>query len=285
MGSQTVRATVTGIPTLIGAPFDGSSSFQRGPAQAPAAIRAALQAASSNSWTEDGLDLAVPGMLADAGDSLVGPDANSQVARLAIEEGVSRVLAGGGRPLVLGGDHSITYPVLRAMARAYQGLTIVHFDAHGDLYDHYLGDRYSHACPFARIMEESLASRLLQYGIRTLSQHQRDQAARWNVEIREMRHWTGPESLAIAGPVYLSVDLDVLDPAYIGGINHPEPGGLSVREVITMIQQLDGDLVGADVVELSPPQDSSPRSALVAAKIVKELAAAMHRSRWIGDPR
>ena len=100
-----------------------------------------------------------------------------------------------------------------------------------------------------------------------------------------MRHWTGPESLAIAGPVYLSVDLDVLDPAYIGGINHPEPGGLSVREVITMIQQLDGDLVGADVVELSPPQDSSPRSALVAAKIVKELAAAMHRSRWIGDPR
>ncbi|MGE3616299.1 MAG: arginase family protein, partial [Gemmatimonadales bacterium] len=87
----------------------------------------------------------------------------------------------------------------------------------------------------------------------------------------------GPESVSVAGPVYLSLDLDALDPAFIAGINHPEPGGLSVRDVVTMIQRLEGRLVGADVVELSPPEDLSPRSALVAAKFVKEITAAMHR--------
>ncbi|MGE3617114.1 MAG: arginase family protein, partial [Gemmatimonadales bacterium] len=252
---------MSGTPTLLGVPFDGASSWRRGPARGPAAIREALRAPSSNTWTEDGLDITAPGVLADGGDVELLSD-DGAAARSAIEAAVGRILDAGGRPLVLGGDHSITYPVLRAVGPRFPGLTVLHFDAHSDLYHDFEGDPYSHACPFARVMEQGFAVRLLQFGIRTLSRHQREQAAKFAVEIREMRHWTGPESVSVAGPVYLSLDLDALDPAFIAGINHPEPGGLSVRDVETMIQRLEGRLVGAGGVDLSPPVVLSPRSAL-----------------------
>jgi len=267
----------SGIPTLLGAPFDAASSLQRGAAQAPAAIRTALRNPSSNSWTEDAVDVLAPGVFADAGDvPLANPD-DGTAARIAIEGSVRAILASGGRPLVLGGDHSISYPVLRAVGARHQGLTVVHFDAHGDLYDEFEGDRYSHACPFSRVMEEGLARRLIQIGIRTLNRHQWEQAARFGAEVHEMRRWSGPFSIRVEGPVYISLDLDVLDPAFIAGIAHPEPGGLSVREVLTMIQRLEAPLVGADLVELNPANDLSPRSGLVAAKFLKELIAALVR--------
>ena len=98
------------------------------------------------------------------------------------------------------------------------------------------------------------------------------------VEIHEMRDWTGPISLTFAGPLYISLDIDVLDPAFADGISHPEPGGLSVREVVAMIQRVRADrLVGADVVEFNPVNDASPRTGLVAAKFVKELADRLQR--------
>ena len=260
------------VVTLLGVPFDQESSFQLGAATGPPAIRAALRCESSNTWTEGGLDVAEPSVLIDAGDlDFTGLDPAAIRAR--IEAGVTEVLDAGSMPLVLGGDHSITYPVVRAMARRYPGLELLHFDAHGDLYDSYEGSRFSHACPFARIMEEKLARRLVQIGIRTLSRHQREQAERFGVEIHEMRDWTGPISLTFAGPLYISLDIDVLDPAFADGISHPEPGGLSVREVVAMIQRVRADrLVGADVVEFNPVNDASPRTGLVAAKFVKELA-------------
>lgn len=262
-------------PTLLGVPFDAASSFQRGPAEAPPAIRAALATESSNAAAEDGRDIGAPGVLGDAGDLALSTDAAT--ARQQIEAGVATVLD-GATPLVLGGDHSITYPVLRAIAARYPGLTVVHFDAHSDLYDHFEGDRYSHACPFARAMEERLAGRLIQVGLRTLTAHQRDQAARFGVEQFEMRHWDGPFVLTIDGPVYVSLDIDVLDPAFAPGISHPEPGGLSVRDVVSMIQRLRGRLIGADLVEFNPRNDPSPRTGLVCAKFVKEIVAAMHRN-------
>src|SRR5262249_54410570 len=190
-----------------------------------------------------------PGVLDDAGDIEPGP---GEGGRRSIEEAVAAVLDRGAKPLVLGGDHSITYPVMRAMAARYPGLTVLHFDAHGDLWDEFEGDRFSHACPFARIMEERLAGRLVQVGIRTLNQHQWNQAKRFGVAIHHMRDWTGPFELVFEGPVYLSLDLDVLDPAFIAGIAHPEPGGLSVRELIGMLQRLRARVVGADLVELNP---------------------------------
>ncbi len=276
-GLDPAAVTARGTPTLLGAPYDLASSHLRGPALAPAAIRAALANPSSNTWTEDLLDITAPGVLADAGDVSLPDPTDGPAVRAAIEAGVAAVIERGGRPLTLGGDHSISYPAIRAVAERHPGLTVVHFDAHSDLYDEFEGDRYSHACPFSRVMEEGRVARLIQVGIRTISAHQRAQIDRFGVEVHEMRHWSGPFAIAAAGPVYLSLDLDVLDPGFITGISHPEPGGLSVRDVVTMLQRLEATLVGADVVELNPREDSSPRSGLVAAKMVKELVAAFHR--------
>jgi arginase len=176
-------------------------------------------------------------------------------------------------------DHSITYPVVRAVSRTLPRLTILHVDAHPDLYDEFDGDRYSHACPFARIMEERLAVRLVQVGIRTMTRHQRDQAERFGVETIDMRAWAGGVRPVI-GPdeiVYLSIDVDGIDPAFAPGVSHPEPGGLTVREVLSLVQGLSAPLAGADVVECNPDVDPTSITSYVAAKLVKEIAAAMSR--------
>jgi arginase len=258
-------------PVLFGVPWDGSSSFMRGAAGAPPRIREALWSPSSNPWSETGVDLSAPGVLEDAGDLALADDAAE--VRVAIETAVAGLLARGATPLVLGGDHSITYPVVRAFQRRFTGLTIVHLDAHGDLYDEFEGDRYSHACPFARIMEEGLASRLLQIGIRTLTAHQREQAKKFGVEIYEAARWTETPLESVAAPVYVSIDLDVLDPAYAPGVSHPEPGGMSTREVVSLIHRLPRAVVGADIVEYNPVNDVRDLTARVAAKLLKELVA------------
>jgi arginase len=266
---------VTSAPArlrLIGLPYDSSSSFLRGAAEAPAVIRSALESSHWNSWSELGQDLAANDVMSDGGDVLLsaGPRARDE-----IESAVAEVLAGGWRPLAVGGDHSVTYPLMRAMSRSYGALTILHLDAHPDLYEEFEGDRFSHASPFARIMEEGLAARLVQVGIRTLNPQQRRQAQRYGVEVIEMRSWEAGVRPRVEGPVYLSVDLDVLDPAFAPGVSHREPGGLSVREVLSVIQQLSGTLVGADVVEYNPRQDIGGVTAVVAAKMVKEIAGRM----------
>lgn len=262
----------SGQPTLLGVPYDASSSFLRGAAEGPASIREALQSPSANLWTEDVRELAGKDAIADAGDLEVPPDA---AGREAIEQGVATLLAAGATPLVLGGDHSITYPVLRAIAAVHAPVTILHLDAHADLYDVFEGDRFSHACPFARIMEEGLAHRLVQVGVRTLTGHQRRQADRFGVEIIDMRAWTAGMRPRVEGRVYISVDLDVLDPAYAPGVSHWEPGGLTTRDLLTLIQSIACPVVGADVVEFNPSRDASGLTAMVAAKVVKELTAVM----------
>src|SRR6266850_1045531 len=117
-------------PTLLGIPYDASSSYLRGPAAAPPLIRRALESPSSNRWSEVGQDLGAPGVLDDAGDL----DVANGNPRTAIEQGTRDVLASGGRPISLGGDHSITYPILRAIRKTHPRLTILHIDAHADLY-------------------------------------------------------------------------------------------------------------------------------------------------------
>jgi arginase len=259
-------------PRLIGLPYDASSSFLRGAAAAPPLIRRALRSPAGNSWTEALVDLGVAGALGDAGDLALPPD---ETARALIEDGIGRLLADGARPIALGGDHSVTYPVLRALGPAHPGLTILHVDAHPDLYEEFEGDRFSHACPFARIMEEGLARRLVQVGIRTMNGHQREQAKRFGVEVIDMRAWALGARPEVSGPAYLSIDLDALDPAFAPGVSHREPGGLSVRDLIGLIQGLPPSLVGADVVEYNPARDVSEITATVAAKLVKELAGHM----------
>lgn len=286
-----------GRPQLIGLPYDRSSSFLVGSADAPPVIRRALWSEAGNPWTELGVNLkAAPG-LADAGD--LDLPAVAAEARSAVESGITKLLQSDHRPIALGGDHSLTYPILRAMAKSYPSLTILHIDAHGDLYDVFEGDRYSHACPFARIMEEGLAARLVQVGIRTMTGHQREQAARFGVDVIDMIRWTaGVRPFGEKGPgpfpreeptehrqeagaekgqalFYLSIDLDGLDPAFAPGVSHREPGGLSVREVLSLIHAVPGPIVGADIVELNPRQDRGGITAVAAAKIVKEIAGTM----------
>ncbi len=274
--------------TLLGVPWDASSSFQRGAAAAPPLIRQALWSPSSNAWNERGDDLAADGVLDDAGDLELGDD--PAAARDAIEQRVREILAQARRPLVLGGDHSITYPILRAYARRdgtgdarpagrSEPLTVLHIDAHADLYDSFGDDRFTHASPFARVMEEHLVGRLMQVGIRTLNAHQRAQASRFGVEILGADRWREALPLLgrLRGPVYVSLDLDVLEPTLAPGLSHPEPGGLTVREVLELLSAIRVPVVGADVVEYNPTLDVRDLTARVAAKFVKELTGLLRR--------
>jgi arginase len=276
--------------TLIGAPWDGSSSFQRGAATAPPLIRQALWSPSSNAFNERGDDLSADAVLEDAGDMVLPDDAAG--AREVIEQRVRLVLQSGRKPLTLGGDHAITYPVLRAFASRSEPPTVLHLDAHADLYDEFpagrqdtgeaqavSGDRYSHACTFARVMEERLAIRLIQAGIRTLNTHQRSQAGRLGVEVVGADRWRDVIPLLgrLRGPLYISIDLDVLEPMLAPGLSHPEPGGLTVRDVLEVLAAVRLPVIGADVVEYNPLNDVRDLTARVAAKFVKELVGVMRR--------
>jgi agmatinase len=262
-------------PTLIGIPWDVHSSFMRGAAAAPPLVRQALFSPASNLCSEFGVDFGAPGRLADAGD-LDLPDSADAIGM--IEGAVRLLIEDGGAPLVIGGDHAVTYPVVRAVAARHRGLTILHIDAHPDLYDEFEGNRLSHACPFARIMEEGLAVRLVQVGIRTMNGHQREQARRFGVETIDMRAWAAGSRPEVTGPVYVSIDLDGLDPAFAPGVSHREPGGLSARDAIGLVHALPSPPVGADIVEFNPSQDLLGLTAHVAAKLVKELAGRMLRA-------
>lgn len=208
------------IPTLLGLSYDAASSFVRGPAHAPDKIREALHSLAGNSWTETLIDIATPGVMRDAGNVDFW---RSDDPRLAIEQAIEHTIAGGGIPISLGGDHSVTYPIIRAIRQHCPSLTILQIDAHPDLYDEFEGNRFSHACPFARIMDAGLADRLVQVGIRTTTGHQREQAERFGVEIIDMRAWEGGERPTVAGPLYLSIDLDAIDPAFPPVYRTPSP--------------------------------------------------------------
>ena len=259
---------------LLGVCYDGSSSYLRGAAGAPPVIREALWSEAGNPWTELGIDLSTAA-LDDEGDLVPAEDEDPAQVRDLIEAAVRQIAESGRRPLVLGGDHSITYPVLRGFRPSYPRLSVLHFDAHGDLWDEFESDRYSHACPFARIMEEGLADRLLQVGIRTMTGHQREQVRRFGVEVIEMKDWVDGKKLEFSTPVYVSFDLDVIEPGLAPGISHREPGGFSVRQALAVVQSLRAPVVGADFVEFNPAVDDTGVTAAVSGKLVKELAARM----------
>ena len=257
---------------VIGLPLDENSSFLRGPALAPPRIREALHSGASNLCAETGVDLGASPHWQDVGDLAIS---SGQEALAQIEQALDQLLARDVRVLSLGGDHSVTYPILRAYAKKHPRLTILHLDAHPDLYDEFEGNRYSHACPFARIMEQGLAARLVQIGIRTMNPHQRQQAERFGVQTIEMRSGMPAPALDLDGPIYVSLDLDVLDPAFAPGVSHHEPGGLTTRQVLEILHNLRGTVVGADLVEFNPARDPTGVTAAVAAKFYKEIVARM----------
>lgn len=261
---------------LLGVPYDRCSSFLPGAAQGPAAIRQALHCGSANYTSELGVDVD-PASWHDLGDLDLPDDVEAAV--ITIEEAARSATTGGSNLLTLGGDHMVTWPLVRGVARGLDRLTIVHFDAHPDLYDELDGNRYSHACPFARILEEGLAQRLVQLGIRTMNAHQREQADRFGVEVHELRHWDGRLPGDLEGSVYVTIDVDALDPAYAPGISHYEPGGMTTRQLIDSLHQLAAmpavDVVAADIVEVNPSRDVNGMTAMVGAKLTRELLGLM----------
>lgn len=271
---MSLKALASPRVALLGVCYDGRSSHLRGTAGAPPVIRQALWSEAGNPWTELGIDLSTAA-LDDEGDLTPAPDEDPPQVRRAVEAAVRQIVESGRRPLVLGGDHSITYPILRGFQPSYPRLSILHFDAHADLYDEFQGDRYSHACPFARVMEEGLADRLVQLGIRTMTKHQWEQAERFGVEVIEMKDWRDGMELEFITPVYVSFDLDVIEPGLAPGISHREAGGFSVRQALAVVQSLTAPLVGADFVEFNPAVDRTGVTAAVSAKLVKELAGRM----------
>ena len=275
--SARVAALPEGQVAVVGLPWDEQSSFMRGAALAPPRIRDVLHDGSANLCTEHGADLSTTPGWTDVGDVALtsGPAVLAE-----IDAAVAALLERGARVLSLGGDHAVTYPVLRAYARAHPGLTVLHIDAHPDLYDEFEGSRLSHACPFARVMEENLASRLVQVGIRTMTPHQREQAVRFGVEVVEMRHWSPARRLELGdAPVYLSLDLDALDPACAPGVSHHEPGGFTTREVLGILHAIGPALIGADIVEFNPQRDTGTTTAMLAAKFYREIVGRLLADR------
>jgi agmatinase len=260
---------------LLGIPNDDNSSHLAGASDAPPLIRREFHNDAYSQWSETGIDLGAPGRIVDHGDLVfdAGVDAWAH-----IEATVERILASGNPLLSLGGDHAITHPILRAVRRRQPRLTILHIDAHPDIYDAYQGNRRSHASPFARIMEEQLADRLIQVGLRTVNDHHREQFARFGVETIEASRCAGPLALELTTPVYLSIDLDALDPSCAPGVSHREPGGLTTRQLLDIVQSIRQPIVAADIVEFNPRCDISGMTAGVAAKLLKEVGGMMVRS-------
>ena len=225
---------------------------------------------SSNTYSEKGIDITSGNRFNDAGDIQFEGKGEKYWQ---IEDAVSDLLEREAIVLSLGGDHSITYPIIKAFSAKYQKINVLHFDAHPDLYEVFEDNPYSHACPFARIMESNLADKLVQVGIRTANQHQREQAEKYGVETMGLQSSAEEIVSKLSGPLYISLDMDVLDPAFAPGISHHEPGGLSTRQVIDIIQSINIPVIGADIVEYNPVRDINNVTAMTAAKFVKEIAS------------
>ncbi len=255
---------------LVGLPFDQKSSFLRGAADAPAAIRKVLHSGASNYLTENGIHIQEDLSLIDHGDVTISSYLETT--------GILKNQLGNKfcKTLYLGGDHSVTYPIVKYLSGIHQEpFDILHFDAHTDLYHEYCNDPYSHACPFARIMEEKLVNRLIQVGIRTVSAHQQAQAERFEVQILTMGQLENWKNQKFSNPVYVSLDLDVFDPGFAPGVSHHEPGGVSPRFVMDCINSLSVPVVSADIVELNPSRDFHEMTAALAVKMLKEIVGKM----------
>lgn len=277
--------------TLLGVPLGHNSSFLQGSAFAPPYIREAIWSASSNSTTEEGKILTDLRVLADVGDVPVQVIRESGIEdyRLmkVVSDSVKLIMDEDPlRPLVLGGDHSVSFPVVRAISEKLGGpVDILHFDAHPDLYECFEGNYYSHASPFTRIMEKGYARRLVQVGLRSITKEERDQAEKFGVKQYEMRTFAKDrpelENLKLGAGVkgvYISIDVNCLDPIYAPGVSHYEAGGLASRDIMNILHNLQGDIVGVDVVEYNPKQDRADgMTAMIAAKFVRELAAKMSK--------
>jgi agmatinase len=259
---------------ILGVPSDINSSFLKGSALAPNRIRQIEKDGSTNSFAENGKEILNGKAYCDLGD-IVLTEQSAENSYKIIKQRISAELADSNPIICLGGDHSISYPIIEAFSNHYKTLHVLHLDAHADLYDNFDNNPYSHASPFARIMEKKLVSSLTQIGIRTLNTHQKAQAAKYNVKLQEMKDFNFRFIKELKAPLYISIDLDILDPAFAPGVSHHEPGGLTTRDLIHIIQSINVKIVGADIVEYNPIRDLNSCTAMLSYKLLKEIISVM----------
>lgn len=262
---------------LMGAPMDWTVSFRPGARFGPAAIRAVSDGVEEYSLYRDrSLDEIA---FYDAGD-LDLPFGNARRSLAVIEAAAEDLLAGGHFPFFLGGEHLISLAPIKAAFRRHPDLVVIHLDAHADLRPEYAGEAESHASVMRRVLESCPGITLHQLGIRSGTADEfslaRQKTNLVPFEVVEPLRRLRPQ---LEGrPVYLTLDIDVVDPAFAPGTGTPEPGGITSRELLAAIQLLDGlNLVGCDLVEVCPPYDQTGRTAVLAALVVRELLLTVTR--------
>lgn len=264
---------------LFGAPFDSTTSNRPGTRFGPSALRRESYGLELYSPYQD-KDLSDCAVL-DSGD-LELPMGSSALALEEIEARAAEILSAGKRPFLLGGEHLVTLGAFRAVFKQYPDVHIIHFDAHADLRQEYLGVELSHACVLRRCWDLTGDGRIFQFGIRS-GDRSEWQWGREHVTTHPFDLEGLEERVNALGdkPVYFTVDLDVLDPSVFPGTGTPEPGGVSfeaLRRAVTLVCSRC-NVVGCDVNELSPPYDPSGVSNAVAAKVVREMLLALDTSK------
>ncbi|MBN1637136.1 MAG: agmatinase [Deltaproteobacteria bacterium] len=261
----------TGTICILGMPFDSTATYRPGARFGPMAIREASHSLETFSPMQEA-DLEDIDFM-DMGD-LELPFGNPEPALAIIEHSVSKIVSQGRIPFPLGGEHLISLGCLRAITKEYQGLKIIHLDAHADLRDMYLGQKLSHATVIRRISEIIGLESIRQIGIRSFAREERPLANEILAEPEKIIDW------ASSSPCYISCDLDILDPSIFPGTGTPEPGGISFQQLIETLFEILRNLrvVGMDVVELAPQLDPSGVSSVVAAKVVRECLIALSPS-------
>jgi len=274
---------------VVGIPFDGGTSYRPGARFGPAAVRQGSRLLRPYHPALGSLPFELA-QVVDAGDIACTPF-STEDAVTEIERGADALLAGGGRLVAVGGDHTVALPLLRATARRYGPLALVHFDAHLDTWDSYFGQRYAHGTPFRRAWEEGLLrrDRSVHVGLRGPLYAETDLvedagmgfAQITTEQVAQLGVATVVEHvLARVGdaPLYVSVDIDVLDPAHAPGTGTPEAGGLTSRELLSVLRGLEpARIVGADVVEVSPAYDHAEITAVAAAHVLYDVVTLMAR--------
>jgi agmatinase len=258
---------------IFGAPFDSTTSFRPGARFGPQAMRAESTGIETYSPYQDA-DLEERRVM-DAGD-LELPFGSAAKALDMIEAFAAGVLADGKKPCLIGGEHLVTLGAVRAAFGAYPNLRVLHFDAHADLRDDYMGEKLSHATVVRRVWEMTGDGKIFQFGIRSGSAEE----IRWSRD-RVSREMFTAETVADAvreagdAPVYVTVDLDVIDPSAFPGTGTPEAGGLSFIQLHRALMETQGrDVVAFDSCELAPHYDHSGQSTALACKILREMLIA-----------
>ncbi|MFL6132918.1 MAG: agmatinase [Nocardioidaceae bacterium] len=274
---------------VVGVPFDSGVSYRPGARFGPAHIRQSSRLLRPYNPAQDLSPFSVQ-QVADAGDITANPfDITAAIA--AIEAGADTALESADRLVTLGGDHTIALPLLRATARRHGPVAVLHFDAHLDTWDTYFGEPYTHGTPFRRASEEGLidTARSLHVGIRGPLYAATDLAETAALGYATV-HCTDYDRLGLddviaamrerldTGPVYVSVDIDVIDPGMAPGTGTPEAGGLTSRELLATLRGLTGlEVVGADIVEVAPAYDHAEITGIAASHVAYELISVMTR--------